>query len=121
MIWIVASLISTLGIALLVYRAFVENDGVRSKTAIGMFIVGAALALPSRLLIAYALDSFGWAMRVTPTVSPLVAWLSATLIAAPINIWFWSSWFGRSIECIVSSVLGRPSRLRLFPLPVSAP
>ncbi|MGC4070753.1 MAG: hypothetical protein QM784_39985 [Polyangiaceae bacterium] len=49
---IVASLISTLGIALLVYRAFVENDGVRSKTAIGMFIVGAAgsyLAIAHRI------------------------------------------------------------------------
>jgi hypothetical protein len=85
MIWIAVSLSLTLALAVIVHRSFGAIDGVRRRTAVGLFLAGAALALPTRLLVAYTLDSIGWSLRASSAISSLVAWLSATVIAAPIE------------------------------------
>jgi hypothetical protein len=66
-------------------RALLGAQGVRLRTAIGLFLAAAVLAFPARLLVAYVLDSFGWSLRSSATVTTLSAWLSTVFVVAALE------------------------------------
>jgi hypothetical protein len=85
MIIVITTVALTLTGTWLFYRVLLGAQGVRGKTALGIVVASAVLAFPTRLLIAYVLDSFGWALRIGPTVSAVKAWLSAVVVVAALE------------------------------------
>lgn len=109
MVWISAVASVALAASYGLYRALLLHHGLRARVAFTLWLLGALLSVPLRLLTGYILDSAGWRVSVGPQVSAWSAWMVTVGVVVALEqialvVLVWPSYRVRRLEHLATAI-----------------